>query len=294
MATPLPPGDAAGPTPAWMVLLPHEPGMSVLQVSAGPLVMAGVAIVASSSIGFVGVRVSDGEVLWRQRGEERPEAPEQHGELAWLIGQCIYLVPELPPPPERGVRGCVTIVEPKSGAIELRQWLEGDPPVPPMGLPTTAIELDGKTVRAADETLLVDERPVQLSGRFATVPGTLAPGPRPQTVIAVDQRGGIGPVIVDLSIASIVHAGDRVPAVQVLSAATGAAGDMALALRLDGSLMNDEVAYFDAKGALIWRWPLPRPQKPRLEPVGLALVPDGVVVFWEGNRLAKLPTVEGS
>jgi len=47
------------------------------------------------------------------------------------------------------------------------------------------------------------------------------------------------------------------------------------------------LAVFDAAGALAWTWPLPRPDVPRADPVGLLGDGDGFVLFYDGRYVAR-------
>jgi hypothetical protein len=78
-----------------------------------------------------------------------------------------------------------------------------------------------------------------------------------------------------------------VPGIGLLGHAIDAVGDTALAVRLDASLQRDFVVGYAANAMLMWVYPLPR--QPRADPVGLAIAPDAVLVFHDGDTLAVLP-----
>ena len=78
-----------------------------------------------------------------------------------------------------------------------------------------------------------------------------------------------------------------VPGIGLLGHAIDAVGDTALAVRLDPTLEHDFIAGYAANGLLMWVYPLP--VQPRADPVGLAIAPDAVVVFHDGDTLTILP-----
>jgi hypothetical protein len=78
-----------------------------------------------------------------------------------------------------------------------------------------------------------------------------------------------------------------VPGITLLGHAIDAVGDTALAVRLDASLERDFIAGYAANALLMWAYPLPR--QPRPDPVGVAIAPDAVVVFHDGDTLTILP-----
>lgn len=77
------------------------------------------------------------------------------------------------------------------------------------------------------------------------------------------------------------------PAIQLLGFAVSSVGDAAIALRLDNSLRRDYIAGYAANALLMWVWPLP--DLPRADPVGVAIAPDAVVVFHDGDTFTVLP-----
>ena len=47
------------------------------------------------------------------------------------------------------------------------------------------------------------------------------------------------------------------------------------------------VHWNDADGTLVWQWALPRPDAPRVDPVGLLDDGDGFVLFYDGRYVAR-------
>ena len=78
-----------------------------------------------------------------------------------------------------------------------------------------------------------------------------------------------------------------VPALGLLGSAVSAVGDAALAIRLDRSLRHDYIVGYAASALLMYVYPLP--DVPRADPVGVAVTPDAVVVFHDGDTVTVLP-----
>lgn len=78
-----------------------------------------------------------------------------------------------------------------------------------------------------------------------------------------------------------------VPGIGLIGHAISKVGNTALAVRLDTSLERDYIAGYSANAALQWIYPLPG--VPRPDPVGIALAPDAVVVFHDGDTVTVLP-----
>ena len=64
-------------------------------------------------------------------------------------------------------------------------------------------------------------------------------------------------------------------------------GDVAIAIQLDASLDHDFIVGYAANALLMWVYPLPRVQ--RADPIGLAVAPDAVVAFHDGDTFTILP-----
>jgi hypothetical protein len=77
------------------------------------------------------------------------------------------------------------------------------------------------------------------------------------------------------------------PGIGLVGRAVDAVGDTALAVRLDRSLARDFIVGYAANALLMWVYPLPA--QVRLDPVGIALADDAVVVFHDGDTLTILP-----
>jgi hypothetical protein len=79
------------------------------------------------------------------------------------------------------------------------------------------------------------------------------------------------------------------PGIGLLGHAIDSVGNTALAIRLDASLERDFIAGYAANALLVWVYPLPH--QPRADPVGLAVAPDAVIAFHDGDTLTILPEV---
>ncbi len=78
-----------------------------------------------------------------------------------------------------------------------------------------------------------------------------------------------------------------VPGIGLVGHAIDSIGDVALAIQLDASLDHHFIVGYAANALLMWVYPLPVVQ--RVDPVGLAVAPDAVVVFHDGDTLTILP-----
>jgi hypothetical protein len=78
-----------------------------------------------------------------------------------------------------------------------------------------------------------------------------------------------------------------VPGIGLVGHAIDSIGDVAIAVQLDRSLDHHFIVGYAANALLMWVYPLPRVQRP--DPVGLAVAPDAVVAFHDGDTLTILP-----
>jgi hypothetical protein len=79
------------------------------------------------------------------------------------------------------------------------------------------------------------------------------------------------------------------PGIELLAHGVDSVGNTALAVRLDASLQRDYIIGYAANALLVWVYELP--QVPRADAVGLAVTPDAVIVFHDGDTLTVLPDV---
>ena len=78
-----------------------------------------------------------------------------------------------------------------------------------------------------------------------------------------------------------------VPANSFLGSAIDAVGNTAIAVRMDTSLRHDFLVGYAANALLMYVYPLP--EVPRADPVGIAIAPDAVLVFHDGDTFTVLP-----
>jgi hypothetical protein len=78
-----------------------------------------------------------------------------------------------------------------------------------------------------------------------------------------------------------------IPGIAVIGHAIDSVGNVALAVRLDTSLEREYIAGYATNASLTWVYPLP--QVKRADPIGIAVSPDAVVVFHDGDTVTVLP-----
>jgi hypothetical protein len=77
------------------------------------------------------------------------------------------------------------------------------------------------------------------------------------------------------------------PGIGVLGWGISSVGDAAIAVRLDRSLRRDYIVGYAANAMLMWTYTLP--EMPRADPVGVAVAPDAVLAFHDGDTFTVLP-----
>jgi hypothetical protein len=102
-----------------------------------------------------------------------------------------------------------------------------------------------------------------------------------------DGRPGVRITDMDATGSLATASARPMPGVALLGASTSSVGDAALAIRLDSSLRRDFIAGFAANAMVMWVYPLP--DQPRADPVGVAVAPDAVIAFHDGDTLTVLP-----
>jgi hypothetical protein len=78
-----------------------------------------------------------------------------------------------------------------------------------------------------------------------------------------------------------------VPGIGLSGHAIDSIGDVALAVQLDTTLERHFIVGYAANALLMWVYPLPHVQ--RADPIGLAVAPDAVVAFHDGDTVTILP-----
>ncbi|HPH70220.1 MAG TPA: hypothetical protein PLF40_30930, partial [Kofleriaceae bacterium] len=100
-------------------------------------------------------------------------------------------------------------------------------------------------------------------------------------------RGEIDVLDIDATGSRHGQAAFPTPGIALLGTAVAADGACALASRVDTTLTHDLIVTYDAQARQRWVYALP--EIPRADPVGLAIVRDGVLAFFDGDTLAVLP-----
>lgn len=285
---------------------------------AGPVIAGGIAVVASSQFGFLGVDYRRGQIAWTRPAGEHVAPPVVVAQGIALLGDCEN------PPDGRDVLGCARVVAPDGtdrGYVAIRGigagafaaargperawpgghgviWRRGDRAIDidlasGAALPSDAAEppivLADHQLARDDDGAIVARGAWRTDPAFARLLGVVArPGAAPvaRAIDIAAVRGAPAFGLVDLDAAGMPHPapGPRVPGIAVLDAALASSGAAALAIRIDTSMQRDVVAAYTADGHLAWTAPLPI--RPRPDPVGVAIAPDAVLAFFDGDTLA--------
>jgi hypothetical protein len=102
--------------------------------------------------------------------------------------------------------------------------------------------------------------------------------------------GGVPEVnVLDIDATGSMHgqAAFPVPGIGLLGFGTSPEGDVAIAVRLDRSIQRDFIAAYASTAQRMWVYPLP--EVPRADLIGVAIAPDAVVVFHDGDTVTVLP-----
>src|SRR5262249_39807491 len=78
-----------------------------------------------------------------------------------------------------------------------------------------------------------------------------------------------------------------IPGMAILGSGVSSVGDAALAIRLDSSQRRDFIAGVAANARLMGGYPLPMVLRP--DAIGVAVTPEAVVVFHDGDTVTVLP-----
>ena len=301
--------------PVRVIELPARPDVPRFEVG-GPVIAGDVAVVASSQLGFAAVDWRRGQIVWTKPAGEHVAPPLVRGDSVVLIGECVS-------PPEVGddhLLGCLRVVT-TAGTDEAYLAIHGVPKkvqafasaagaqdVWPDGEKTVrwrrgdaAVTIDLMTgvatpaASAAPPPLVQSKNITHVDGWVVlgavTLPGQ-APAVRVASQTVVDHQ----PVMVvhdlDATGTRYIHDAKPVPGIQLFGWSVSSTGDTALAVRLDNSLHRDYVAGYAANAQLMWLWTLP--DTPRADPVGVAIAPDAVVVFHDGDTFTVLPELAAS
>ena len=109
-------------------------------------------------------------------------------------------------------------------------------------------------------------------------------------VLSIGAFGGRAEMnVLDIDATGSLHgqAAFPVPAISALGQAIDEVGNTAIAVRMDASLVHDFLVGYAASALLKYVYPLP--EVPRADPVGIAIAPDAVLVFHDGDTFTVLP-----
>jgi outer membrane protein assembly factor BamB len=284
----------------------------------GPITAFDIAVVSSPQLGFVGVDYKTGTVVWNKPGGEHVAPPVAVADGFVLISDCART--ETAPLGER-VLGCLRVVSPTGadrsyGVIHGKAALAGADQV---------WAIDAHTVRwrnqridivtgaatettASDPPLVVHYKkkswevaqtpdgkiaakgtpPWQTERSYTTLLGAVYL-PEQSPMLRLSSRGHYGGapelLLFDIDATGSLHGqvARPVPGTELVAHAIDAVGDVALAVHLADD--RDFIAGYAANALLMWVYPLP----PKHRPIGVAVAPDAVVVFCDGDTLRILP-----
>jgi hypothetical protein len=265
--------DAGVDRAVWRTRIEHTPGETVITWVNGPNRFGDEIWVGSSAIGVAALEPDTGAQISREPKAgpflKRPEDPEAI----------------------RTARVAGATVQVTRSAIERAgMWRYAWEDRADLGV-AGPLRFGDVVAVVADEALIGlgwdDGRERwRLEERFAHDPDALRAGAG-NVLRTVSLEGGVGPVIIDPESGEVVRRGHRARGEQVLAAAWTAGGALAVVVRRDRSMKDDALAMFDASGALVWEWPLPVPDEPRVDPAGLLADGDGFVLFYDGRYAAR-------
>jgi len=292
----------------------HPPGDAF-----GPIAAFDVAVVSSPQLGFVGVDYKTGTVTWRKPGGEHVAPPVTVADGFVLISDCAHT--ETAPAGEV-VLGCLRVVSPTGtdrsyvvihGKIALddspnRVWaidahtirwrnvlvdlITGAATAAPAADPPLVVHYKKKTwqvTRTADGKIAATGTPPwQTERSYTTLLGAVYL-PEQSPMIRLSNQGHYGGtpelLLFDIDATGSLHGqvARPVPGTGLAAHAIDAVGDVALAVHLDDA--RDFIAGYAANALLMWVYPLP----PKHRAIGVAVAPDAVVVFCDGDHLRILP-----
>jgi hypothetical protein len=115
----------------------------------------------------------------------------------------------------------------------------------------------------------------------------LAPMVRVTSIGAFGGRAEMNVLDIDATGSLHGQAAFPVPAISALGYAIDAVGNTAIAVRMDSSLRHDFIVGYAANALMMYVYRLP--EVPRTDPVGVAIAPDAVLVFHDGDTFTVLP-----
>ena len=308
--------------PVRVIALPARPDVPRFDVG-GPVLAGDVAIVSSSQLGFAAIDWRRGALVWTRPAGLHVAPPLATADAVILIADCTG-----PADVPDTLLGCMRVVTPSGidqsyAAIHGKRvdafaaaagpqdvWLEGDRVrwrrgdqavsidlmtgvATPAGAAPPPLHVVHRThawdITRTDEHIIARERGKiawQTRRAYTAVLGAvyLADFVPMIRIASIGPFGGRS----ELDLLDLDATGSfPVPAISALGHAIDAVGNTAIALRMDSSLRHDFVVGYAANALLMYVHRLP--EIPRADPVGLAVAPDAVLVFHDGDTFTVLP-----
>lgn len=309
-----------------VIALPARPDVPRFDVG-GPAIVGDVAVVASSQLGFAAVDWRRGQLVWTKPAGLHVAPPLARGGDAILIADCAAppdvadtLLGCLRVVTAAGVDQTYTAIHgaklaafaaargPQQLWLEPHdrvRWRRGD----------AAVTVD--LITGAAKPAAIDPPPLRVTYRdhawdIAQVDGRIVARERGKlawqtqrpygTLLGAVYLAELAPMVralnpgrrAEMNLFDIDATGSLhgqvafpVPGIGVLGHAIDAVGNTAVAIRMDTSIRHDYVVGFAATALVLYVYPLP--ELDRDDPVGVAIAPDAVLVFHDGDSLTVLP-----
>lgn len=314
--------------PSYIVAIPTKADQPRFEVG-GPAILGDLAIVASSQFGFAAVDWRRGQISWVKPAGAHVAPPIAIDTTAVLIGSCVNPPADVPDllgclrvvtiagadQANIAIRGKAPAFAASSGAQEVWRdgerrvrWRRGDEAISidlvsgaavpasakPPPLVVTYKDRRWSVIHAEDGKIVATGKPDwKTTGSYTALIGAVYL-PEQAPMVRVANRGafrGSSEIqLMDMDATGSMHgqvALPVLPGIAVTSHAISSVGDAVMAVRLDASLERDYVVGHAASALLMWVYPLPVMARP--DPVGVAIAPEAVVVFHDGDTVTILP-----
>ena len=312
--------------PTFIVAIPTKSDAPRFE-TAGPAIVGDLAIVASSQFGFAAVDWRRGQIAWTKPSGPHVAPPIAVDGTAVLIGSCVnppdapdllgclrVVTPAGADQANLAIRGTAPAFAASTGTQEVWRdgehavrWRRGDAAISidlPSGAakpasakpPPVIVTYRGKQwsiEHTEDGKIVATGRPPWKTERAYTEMLGAVYLPDQAPMLRVANRGAYhgNPeiMLMDMDATGSLHGqvAFPVPGIAITSHAISSVGDVAMAIRLDASLERDYVVGYAASSLLMWVYPLPVMARP--DPVGVAVAPEAVVVFHDGDTVTILP-----
>ncbi len=311
--------------PVRVVALPVRPATPRFDVG-GPAISGDLAIVSSSQFGFAAIDWRRGALVWTKPAGMHVAPPLVLHDAIVLVGECVT-APALPDDvlgclrvvTGSGADQAYVAIHGKAPAFAASygtqdlwpaggnvRWRRGDAAVTidlltgvaqpadsaPPPLHITYRERHWDVTRSETQITATGSTPWHTRHPYSALLGAVyLPDQSPMVRVArVGAFGGHAELdILDMDATGSLHgqAAFPVPGQQMLAFGMSSIGDAAIAVRLDRTLRRDFIAGYAANALLMWVYPLP--EQTRVDPVGVAVASEAVVVFHDGDTVTILP-----